>query len=235
MPTGLTRKELLVVVAVLGLVAALLAPRLQRSREAARRATSMDKMGKIAKAIHLYAQAHKAFPPAFHADKQGRPLLSWRVLILPYLGEDRLYEQFHLDEPWDSEHNKPLIAKMPAVYRSPGSNVSGAGKTNYLTVRGKDTLFSSGKAEPFDKITPAMSRTIMTVEAADPTAVVWTQPDDFNYDPETPVKGLVGLRPNGFLAGFADLSVRFISAAIDSRVLLAEFAYRSGGMKRGHH
>jgi type II secretory pathway pseudopilin PulG len=224
-----TRKELLVVIAVLGLLAALLVPRLQISREAARRATSMDKMQQIARAMHAYAQTHNTLPPAYQADNNGKSLLSWRVLILPYLKADKLYEQFHLDEPWDSEHNKKMIAQMPAVYRSPGSNDSSLGKTNYLTVRGKDTLFSGGKGTPFDKAGGRIAHTIMTVEVADPNAVVWTRPDDLTYAPQTHLQGVVGLRPGGFLAGFGDCSVRFIASTIDARVLVAEFVYRGKG------
>ena len=64
---------------------------------------------------------HREFPARAIFDKQGKPLLSWRVQILPFVEEGELFKQFHLDEPWDSEHNKPLIAKMPAVYAKPGA------------------------------------------------------------------------------------------------------------------
>ena len=74
----------------------------------------------IGLAIHNYIAVHDSFPPAFTQDKAGKPLLSWRVLILPYLEQDALFKEFHLDEAWDSPHNKALIARMPVTYRCPG-------------------------------------------------------------------------------------------------------------------
>ena len=109
----------------------------------------MNNLKQIGLAIHNYAQANKTFPPAYTVDKDGKPLLSWRVLILPYLEGDDLYSEFHLDEPWDSEHNKKLLSRMPAVFRDPDSKLAAQGKTNYLTVRGEKTVFSGEKPIAF--------------------------------------------------------------------------------------
>ena len=195
--------------------------------QSAQRAQSMNNMKQIALAMHNYHDAGKSFPPAFKADKEGKPLLSWRVLILPYLEEEDLYRQFKLDEPWDSEHNKKLLDKMPSVYRSPGGKAD-AGKTNYLGVRGDKAFFTGKEGTKIREITDGTSRTIMTVEAAEEKAVPWTKPDDFEYDENDPLQGLVGLQSSGFLAGFADGSVRFISAMIDKETLKALFT-RNGG------
>ena len=129
------------IVAAAPVAVALMLPAVSSSRSAARRMQSSNQLKQIALAMHNYAQANRKFPPAYTSDKDGKPLLSWRVLILPFVEQDGLYKQFHLDEPWDSEHNKKLIANMPSTYKSPGSKVSGEGKTNYLTVRGKNTIF----------------------------------------------------------------------------------------------
>ena len=149
------------------------------------------------------------------------------MLILPYLGEMDLYNQFHLDEPWDSEHNKPLVARMPAVYRSPNSAVWAEGRTNYLTPRNDRSIFPGSKGITFQEITDGLSNTIMLLEVADEKAVIWTKPDDFEYDEEAPLAGLLGPRP-GFNVGFADGSVRFFTASIDPRALNAMFT-RNGG------
>ena len=111
---------------------------------------------------------------------------------------------------------------MPAVFQSPGSKVDGQGKTNYLTVRGDDTVFTGEEKMTFAQLRHA-SYTIMTVEASDAKAVVWTKPDDFGYDEKKPMAGLVGLRRGGFLAGFADGSVRRIKASVKSATLVALF------------
>jgi hypothetical protein len=207
---------------------ALLLPAVQAAREAARRAQSSNNLKQIGLAMHTYAYSHKHFPPAYTADKNGKPLLSWRVHVLPYLEQNDLYKQFHLDEPWDSEHNKALIAQMPSVYKHPRSAVSGEGKTNYLTVRGEKTVFSGTKGIAFRDITDGTSNTIMTVEVADEKAAVWTKPDDFEYDEKNPLQGLVGLSVGGFQVGFADGSVRFLSSSTDPKTLIALFT-RNGG------
>jgi type II secretory pathway pseudopilin PulG len=220
----------MVQVAVIGVLVALLLPAVQAAREAARRAASQNNMKRIGLGMHNYATVNKTFPPAYKADANGKPLLSWRVLILPFVSDDgdELFKQFHLDEPWDSDHNKPLIAKMPAIYRNPNSAVSGEGKTNYLTVRNEKSVFPGGKGIGFADITDGTSNTIMTVEVPDDKTVIWTKPDDFTYDESEPMKGLTGLRAGGFIAGFADGSVRFIASSIDATVLKALFT-RNGG------
>jgi hypothetical protein len=200
----------------------------QAARRATRRISSTNNMKQISLAIHNYAQAHKTFPPAFSTDANGKPLLSWRVLILPYLEGDELYKQFHLDEPWDSQHNKQLIARMPEVYRCPNSALAAKGKTNYLGVSGEKAVFRDGKPVTFAAIRDGLYNTIMTLEVPDGKAVEWTKPEDFVYDANNPLKGLLGLYPNGFNAGLCDGSVRFISDAIDPQTLKALFT-RDGG------
>lgn len=211
---------------------AMLLPAVSASRQAARRAQSMNQLKQIALAMHNYHDRHGAFPAGYSAGADGKPLLSWRVHVLPYLEEAELYDRFHLDEPWDSEHNKTLIAEMPEVFRSPNSTAQ-PGMSNYLGVGGKDGVFV--RPRPGDKvgthikdILDGTSNTIMTVEVPDESAVVWTRPGDFAPDADQPTKGLLGLRPGGFLAALGDGSVRFISEGIDSDTLRAMFT-KSGG------
>ena len=80
--------------------------------------------------MHNYDSTHGSLPPHAIYGKDGKPLLSWRVLILPYIEEQALYEQFHLDEPWDSPHNEPLLRQIPRCYRSPLDGGSAEGLTN---------------------------------------------------------------------------------------------------------
>ncbi len=204
---------------------ALLLPAVHSARGAARRMQSMNNMKQIAIAMFNYESAHGSYPPAYSTDKKGKPLLSWRVQMLPYIEDANLYEEFHLDEPWDSEHNKKLIAKMPSTYRSPKSRAA-PGYTNYLTVRGKDTAFPGSEKIRLADITDGTSNTIMVVEASDAKAVPWTKPDDFEYDKRNPSAGLVGLRRGGFLAGMCDGAVHFIPSWVDARVLAAYFTRR---------
>lgn len=206
---------------------ALLLPAVQSAPAAARRAQGVNNLKQIGLAMHNHHDAYKTFPAAYTTDKEGKPLLSWRVKILPFIEQEPLYRQFHLDEPWDSEHNKRLIPLMPQVYKAPGGN-TGPGMTNYLTVRGEKTVFPGEKGIRLAGIIDGSSNTIMVVEVSDPKAVVWTKPDDFEYDQDHPVAGLVGLRRNGFNAAFCDGSVHFISQGIDAETLKLLFMRNDG-------
>ncbi len=199
---------------------AILLPAVQSARGAARRARSMNNMRQISLAMMAHEAGMRTFPAAYTTDKDGKPLLSWRVKVLPYLGEEALYDKFHLDEPWDSEHNKELVEKMPRVYQSPNSP-AGRGVTNYLTVRGKETAFPGAeKVRPQD-VRDGLSNTIMVVEVNDSKAVPWTKPDDFEVDEKNPMAGLIGSYPGGFNVAMCDGSVRFIPSSIDAETFKA--------------
>jgi hypothetical protein len=199
----------------------LLQPPLEQARLASKRSQSANNLKQIGLAMHGYHDVHKTFPPAAQCDQNGKPLLSWRVLILPYLDAQNLFRQFHLDEPWDSPHNKALIDKMPPTYRSPISRLADRTRTNYLLPVGPATAFAGPKCVAVKDIRDGTSNTVMTLEADDSHAVVWTKPDDLPFDPKEPLKGLGGLIEGGFQVGFMDGSVRFISKTIASDVLKA--------------
>src|SRR5262249_24908461 len=146
------------------------------------------------------------------------------------------YDQFHRDEPWDSEHNKQLIDKMPAVFRSPNSNAE-PGKTVYLGVggaRGMITLLPRGQNRTpssgvrLAEVTDGTSNTIAVVEASDALATIWTKPEEWAPDQKDPLKGLVGLRPTGFLAGFVDGHTQLIPKTIDPEMLRRAFSRDDG-------
>jgi hypothetical protein len=200
-----------------------------RVRTAAQRAQDANNLKQIALAMHNYLDQHKTFPAHANYDKQGKPLLSWRVHILPYIEQDNLYKQFKLDEPWDSEHNKKLIAKMPPVYKSPFQKKAAAGKTTYLVPVGKDTIFTGEpKGISIREITDGTSNTIMVAEVNDDNAVTWTKPDDFKVKAKDPLARLLRPDAKGFHAAFADGSVRYIPKTINLKTLHAAFT-RNGG------
>lgn len=116
---------------------ALLLPAVQASREAARRMQSSNNLRMLGIGMHSYATAKNVFPAAgSETSKVPGQRLSWRVHLLPFLEENALYQEFHLDEPWDSPHNRTLIARMPQVYQSPNDAAGAAeGKTLYLAIR----------------------------------------------------------------------------------------------------
>ncbi len=202
-------------IATIGILIALLLPAVQAAREAARRTQSSNNLKMIGLAMHNYHDSHRRFPARANLDPDGKPLLSWRVLILPYIEQEALYRQFKLDEPWDSQHNKRLIPLMPQEYRNPSARPE-PGKANYLAVTGEGTMFGKKEGMRFADITDGSSNTIMVVEANEDRAVIWTKPDDWEYDPQAPLSGLGKAHPGGFEALLADGSVRFIAATIDA-------------------
>jgi hypothetical protein len=194
-----------------------------RSAQAAhRRSATSNNLKQLGLALHGYHDVTSHFPVRVRADKEGKKLLSWRVLLLPYLGQQKLYDQFHLDEPWDSPHNRALIEKMPAVFASPNlpAELRSQGKTTYLAPVAEGTILGGEQPALFRDISDGTSNTILLVEAHPSSAVVWTRPDDLPVDLEAPLRGLAGQKPdNGFNVVLADGSLRFISDAVDLEVL----------------
>ncbi len=189
---------------------------------------SMNNMKQIGLALHNYASTFAAFPPAAAGRKPKQPPVSWRVLVLPYVERADLYSQYRFDEPWDSENNKKLIARMPKVFKAPGSRKAADGKTNYLAVVGEPYALAADKRRNFASFTDGLSNTILLVEVSDERAVPWTKPDDFTPDKTKPVAGLVGLRRGVFLALAADGAVHLVPADISSATLHGLFT-RAGG------
>jgi hypothetical protein len=179
-------------------------------------------------AMHNYHDVYKHFPPAVIRDPQGRPVLSWRVSLLPFLEQNELYKQFHLDEPWDSEHNKPLIAKLPDVFSPDSSKLREEGKTTLLVPVGKQTVFGPPEGMAIRDITDGTSNTILIVNADWSRAVEWTRPEDLNVDGVDAKRILSGLRKDGFACAFADGSVRVIRPNFSSELLHALLT-RNGG------
>jgi hypothetical protein len=210
--------------AVGGIATALVLPAVQAAREAARRNNATNKLKQIGLGMHNYLNSNRSFPPRAIVDKSGKPLLSWRVALLPYLGQDELYKEFHLDEPWNSEHNSKLVGRMPQEFASPQLDAA-AGTTLYQVPVGEGTLFEGLEGKKLREIVDGTSRTIMAVETNPDKMVVWTQPADLAYDPKQPLEGLGKVRPGGFLALFADGSVHFISADISPDTLRAMVTY----------
>ncbi|QDS99790.1 DUF1559 domain-containing protein [Adhaeretor mobilis] len=217
--------------ATIGVLVGLLLPAVQAAREAARRNMSMNNMKQIMLAMHNYHDTMGQFPAHASYDDEGNPLLSWRVHILPFIEEQALYEQFHLDEPWDSEHNKTLIEKMPDVYAEPSAAVDPRdGNTHYLAPVGGSLAFdgtSNGIA--LRKFTDGLSNTIALLQVDNTAAVTWTKPADWELNAKKPLAGLdQAIHPAIFLAGLADGSVHSMSFAIDPEMFKALLT-RNGG------
>jgi hypothetical protein len=149
------------------------------------------------------------------------------VAILPFVEEDRLYKEFKLDEPWDSKHNKKLLARMPKLYAPAVGKTPQPYSTYYRVFTGPNTPFDPAAAQrgPLGlgggripgTFQDGTSNTILIVEAAQ--AVPWTKPEELPFDRKKPVPKLGGQFPEGFLVGMADGSVRTVSKKVSEETL----------------
>jgi prepilin-type processing-associated H-X9-DG protein len=159
---------------------------------------SANSLKQIALAFHNYESVNGKMATNQPA-RDGKPGLSWRVQVLPYIEQDDLYKQFKLDKPWDSEDNKKLIEKIPAIF-VPIRGRAEKGQTFYQTFTGKHGWMNPGATLP-GTFLDGTSNTFLVAEAAKP--VIWTKPDDLEFDGKT-VPALGGMFDGRFTAAFAD-------------------------------
>jgi hypothetical protein len=177
------------------------------------RTESANNLRQMALAMNAYRLTYdNHFPPA--AGGRGvHPRLSWRVTILPFVEEENLYSQFHLDEPWDGPHNVELLPRMPKLYVLPGMS-DGPGLTHYRVFVGPNAAFDKPEPDAKDArgrqwadFPSGAGKAIFVVEAAE--AVPWTKPDELEYDPTRPIRPLL-YHPNYFDAAMGDAQVTTI-------------------------
>jgi hypothetical protein len=208
-------------------------------REAAKRARISGGLKQLGLAMHSYNDALNWLPAQANYDKNGKPLLSWRVHLLPYIEQADLYQQFHLDEPWDSEQNKKLLEKMPAVFAPPDSPEFKNHETHFQAVVGKGTIFevlanpppgpiSHGLSLPRD-IPDGTSFTILFVEAKQ--AVPWTKPEDVSYEKGKMLSKLGGVMEGKFTVALCDGSVHFFPLSMKEELLDLWLMRNSGEVK----
>lgn len=169
-----------------------------------------------------YALDEQVYVQRAVLDRGGRPSLSWRVLLLPYLDQRELYARFRMDEPWQGPHNKLLVTLMPEAYCSPHVRPN-TGQTNALVPVGPGTLFSVQRDTPPLAVPDDKSFTIFVVEVDDVAQAAWSSPVDLSWDPEQPVARLGALRGGRFLALMLDGGTRLISTEADPAMLRALF------------
>lgn len=221
----------------------------QNVLEAAAKTQTANHLKQILLAMHVYHDVHKRLPPAVIYDQNGRPLYSWRVLILPYIEQGSLYKQFKLDEPWDSPNNKRLLQFRPPQYAHPGSANQDPTLTFFQVFdgpagdgTGPRAIYVSNpppkhvfhRPEPFfhrtfrfTDITDGRSITILVAEAAE--GVPWTKPADLTFEPNQPLPKLGGHFRRDFLVGMASGSVRFLDSNRVTEETLRALVTANGG------
>jgi hypothetical protein len=226
--TGLVLGVVLGLLSTLGWsLVLLLVPAVGKVREAAARTQSTNNLKQMALAMHMYNDVYGTLPTAASYSANGKPLLSWRVAILPFIEQQNLYMQFKLDEPWDSPNNKRLLASMPKVYQLPGDNHLPPDHTVYRVFEGPGAAFEGRTGQPLGPGGfPDGTTTLLIVEADE--GVPWTKPDEIPFNPKLPVPRIQGHWANGFMAAMADGSVRLIDKKVSEQTLRAAIT-RNGG------
>ena len=199
------------------------------------KAKCASNLATLARIMHDYVSEIRSYPPAAIYNKDGKPLLNWRVALLDRLDENDLLKEFKTDEPWDSEHNRRLVAKMPKLYALPGVETKEPGMTFFQVFTGKGTVFEGRKGLKFTDYLKGGGHHFMIVEATQP--VVWTKPEDLAYDPKRPLPKLGRLTDEGFHAALTSLGpdrVQFIPRSTPEKKLRSMIQWQGFDEKENH-
>ncbi len=213
-----------IVSAIIYVGSCLLAPGYVDLRSAWQRASCCRSVKSLLLALHNYHDAYGSFPPAYVADEHGKPMHSWRVLVLPFLEQQALYDQYDFSQPWDGPKNRRLLSLMPDVFRCPAQRNRNVSETNYVAVIGPHTAWPGNNAVRLADFPDGSRQTLMLVEVVD-SAIAWTEPADLTLN-----EALQGLQqeggrgiasshpvaesifpPTGAVLGFADGHVEFLT------------------------
>jgi hypothetical protein len=256
-----TSPYLIAATSLLGILVAMLYSGVQQAREAARRSSCKCNLKILGLALQTYHDAHGCFPPAWIADSQGRPMHSWRVLLLPYIDQAALYSRYNFAEPWDGPNNVKLLDEIPPVYKCPshvprsasvaaifgpfgplacstGATVSGAARrkcTNYAAVLGRHCAFRGADPVSIEDITDGTSSTLMIGEVTD-ADILWTKPEDIDVSKHPQIGDRMGFssdHASGAQFATAAGSVRFIFESIPQETVDALYTRDRGEKIRG--
>lgn len=223
---GFTLVELLVVIGIIAVLIALFLPARRTAREAARRSQCANNLKQIAVGLCNYADVYHALPPAYTVDADGKPLHSWRTLLLPFLEQKPLFDQIDLSKAWDDPANAEALNTSVPAYRCPSAGCP-ENHTIYSAVVATNGCFLPSESRRLAEITDDHAKTLLVIEVDPQHAVPWMAPTDADVDV------LLGFNrettfahPGGFTAAFVDGSVRFLSADLpaDERRALVSIA-----------
>lgn len=237
--TSFLRKSLIWLGVLVGLafVVALLLPAISTVPEAQLRSICSNNLKHIAEAMRAYCDAHGRFPPAYTVDANGRPMHSWRVLILPWLDQNALYEQYDFRQPWDSVQNRAVMTEMPSVFRCPSDTKARAGETNYVMIVGPGAVSSGPLSCKPEDILDGTAFTILVVEVVG-SGIHWAEPRDLNvegmsFQINAPGGKDISSRHcpgwyNGAYVALCDGSTHYLGASIDPSVVKALITIAGG-------
>ncbi|QDV19211.1 hypothetical protein Pan153_38760 [Gimesia panareensis] len=208
-------------------------PAVLQARAAARRSVSKNNIKHIMLALYNYHDRYHHFPPAVVMGPDGKTPHSWRVELLPYLDQQALYNEYRMNEPWDSAHNLKIAKTVVPVFQNPNSEKPA--NASYFAVVGEGTAFGNQKGVSFKDITDGTSNTIAIVEAK--RDIPWTKPEDISYDGkklpafggyfENPATGGAPAT-NIYFVGLCDGSVRMLTDHTEESFLKALLTIADG-------
>lgn len=223
-------------IVLLLLLGALLVPAYQDYPVASRRAVCSNNLEQLGLALHNYHNAYRCFPPAYIADESGRPMHSWRVLILPLIEEEQIFKAYSFNEPWDGPNNRKLAKHAVSAFRCPSDqkNLKDEGlMTSYVAVVGPDTAWPGSKCTKTADFGDGTASTILLIEVKD-SGIHWMEPRDLDISQMAPGinttsgKGISSNHPGGAIVVFADGHTRFVSEDVSPATIRALLT-RNGG------
>ncbi len=164
---------------VLLVVIALLLPATRNARPAAYKNACRNQLKQIGLALQNYYDDHGSYPPAYTVDAAGKPLHSWRTLLLPYLEQEALYKQIDLTKPWDDPVNAAAFKTVVGAYDCPAATFdSEMQRTTYLAVVTPQSCLRGGKSATKQEIADGLDKTVVVIEVPENHAVLWMSPQD---------------------------------------------------------
>lgn len=214
-----------------GILVALIVPALQVDREGARRLSCSNNLRQISMAIYLYESTYRKLPPAFTVDSDGRPLHSWRTLILPFMECGSLYERIDLSKPWDDPVNLAIGQFEMPLYSCPSNPMRQPGLTVYQLVEDPRAAIFGSETRSMAEISDGPSNTLIVVECSEADAVPWMKPQDLPMSKFLSPSGRYPHSGSRHVA-MADISVRLLPKDIDPESAVA-LVTRAGGEQVG--
>jgi prepilin-type processing-associated H-X9-DG protein len=216
-----TLVEILAVLGTIAILVALLLPAVRTAREPARRMQCGNNLKQIALALQNYHDVYNSFPPAYTVDANGKPLHSWRTLILPFNEQKALYDKIDLSKPWDDPANREANKARVPSYDCPSTEYP-TGHTAYLAVVAPNGCFNGSEARTIAEITDATASTLLVIEVDAEHAVPWMSPQDASEQLILSLgKAERRPHPSGFQAAFVDGHVQLLLGDISAATLRA--------------
>jgi hypothetical protein len=170
----------MITVLVIGALLGGMMRRVGRAREAARKSQCTGNFKWVALALHNYNSAWGVLPPAVTNDANGRPMHSWRVLILPFMEQQRLYQAYNFDQPWNGLDNRKLAGSMPLPYVCPSDHLPDGSRTSIVAITGPGTMFDGSRPRSIESLKSAESDSTVWFAEVAGMDIPWMEPRDLD-------------------------------------------------------